>query len=66
MTENFSFTNSKGNTYYLNTKEVEFGGKARPIYFFSKDVRDTACPLPDGYTVGENPRNGFVTLKKVG
>lgn len=66
MSDHFSQTNSKGVTYHLNSKEVTLrGGHERTIYFFSKDVRDTACALPEGYEVTENPRNGFLTLKRV-
>lgn len=62
----YTHTNAKGITYYLNTKMVTLrGGKERPIYYFSKDERPaTACELPAGYEVQENPRNGFLTLKK--
>jgi hypothetical protein len=63
----FSYTNSKGQTYYLHTKLVTLrGGKQQPIYFFAKEERpaDAVPALPDGYIVVENPRNGFLTLKK--
>ena len=63
----FSYTNSKGQTYYLHTKQVTLrGGKVQPIYFFAKEERpaDAVAALPDGYMVVENPRNGFLTLKK--
>lgn len=63
----FSYTNSKGVTYYLHTKQVTLrGGKVQPIYFFAKEERpaDAVEKLPEGYTVVENPRNGFLTLKK--
>ena len=61
---NYQHTNSKGITYYLNCKDVTLrGGKVQTIYYFSKDERDTACELPAGKVVGENPRNGFLTVK---
>ena len=62
----FKHTNSKGVTYYLNSKNVTLrGGKQQKIYYFSKDERkDTGCELPDGYSVNENPRNGFLTVKR--
>lgn len=61
----YSHTNSKGVTYYLNTKMVTLrGGKEQRIYYFSKDERPQGCDLPDGYTVNENPRNGFLTVKR--
>ncbi len=64
----YQHTNSKGVTYYLNSKQVTLrGGKVQTIYYFSKDERsETAVDdLPEGYTVGENPRNGFLTLKRI-
>ena len=62
----YKHTNSKGVTYYLNAKEVTLrGGKAQTIYYFSKDERDdTGVDLPGDRTVNENPRNGFLTLKR--
>jgi len=63
----FSYTNSKGQTYYLHTKQVTLrGGRVQPIYFFAKEERpaDAVAMLPEGYMVVENPRNGFLTLKK--
>lgn len=63
----FSYTNSKGVTYYLHTKQVTLrGGRVQPIYYFAKEERaaDAVAALPDGYMVVENPRNGFLTLKK--
>lgn len=66
MSNGYSQTNSKGVTYHLNSKEVTLrGGKLQTIYYFSKDHRDTACELPEGFEVNENPRNGFLTLKRV-
>ena len=61
----YKHTNSKGVTYHLNSKEVTLrGGKQQRIYYFSKDNRTEATDLPDGYVVNENPRNGFLTVKK--
>ena len=61
----YSHTNSKGVTYYLNSKDVTLrGGKLQTIYYFSKDERPEACDLPSGKVVTENPRNGFLTVKK--
>lgn len=62
----YSHTNSKGVTYYLHSKKVNLrGGKEQTIYYFAKDVRPEAIDaLPDAYTVIENPRNGFLTLKR--
>jgi len=62
----YKHTNSKGVTYYLNSKDVVLrGGKQQTIYYFSKDERkDTATELPSGFSVNENPRNGFLTVKR--
>ena len=63
----YSHTNSKGVTYYLHSKEVTLrGGKVQRIYYFAKDVRPNEAveELPEDRVVMENPRNGFLTLKK--
>ncbi|HEX8762748.1 MAG TPA: hypothetical protein VF733_03220 [Candidatus Saccharimonadales bacterium] len=62
----YKHTNSKGITYYLNSKMVTLrGGKQQMIYYFSKDERkDTATDLPAGFEVNENVRNGFLTVKR--
>jgi hypothetical protein len=63
----YSYTNSKGVTYYLNSKKVVLrGGKEQTIYYFSKDERpETAMQeLPAGMSVNENLRNGFPTVKR--
>jgi hypothetical protein len=61
----YSHTNSKGVTYHLNSKAVVLrGGKEQTIYYFSKDVRPEATELPAGMEVNENPRNGFLTVKR--
>jgi len=63
----YTHTNSKGVKYFLHSKLVTLrGGKEQRIYYFAKDVRpaDAVDDLPAAYTVIENPRNGFLTLKK--
>lgn len=61
----YKHTNSKGVTYYLNSKMVTLrGGKQQKIYYFSKDERPEACDLPEGMTVTQNDANGFLTLKR--
>jgi hypothetical protein len=61
----YKHTNSKGVTYHLNSKLVVLrGGKEQRIYYFSKDSRPEATDLPDGFSVNENPRNGFLTIKR--
>jgi hypothetical protein len=62
----YSHTNSKGVKYFLNSKEVVLrGGKKQVIFYFSKDERKEALDsLPAGMVVNENPRNGFLTVKR--
>ncbi len=61
----YKHTNSKGVTYFLNTKMVTLrGGKEQRIYYFSKDERPEGCDLPSNMAVNENPRNGFLTVKR--
>jgi len=61
----YKHTNSKGVTYYLNSKNVTLrGGKQQMIYYFSKDERPEGTDLPDNMEVNENPRNGFLTVKR--
>jgi hypothetical protein len=58
-------TNSKGVTYYLNRKNVKFGGKMRDIYYFSKAKnKATYCEeIPAGYIIFENKKTGLPMLK---
>ena len=61
----FSHTNSRGQTYYLHTKEVTLrGGRIQRIFFFSKDPSG-AIDKPEEYKVVENKRTGLPFLKKV-
>ena len=63
----YKHTNSKGVTYYLNSKDVILrGGKNQTIYYFSKDERAEAIDaVPAGMQVNENPRNGFLTVSRI-
>ena len=63
----FSTQNSKGTTYYLHAKDVTLrGGRQQRIYYFAKDERpgESVDELPAGFKVVENPRNGFLALKR--
>ena len=62
----YKHTNSKGVTYYLNSKAVTLrGGKEQTIYYFSKDDRPEGIDaVPAGMQVNENPRNGFLTVSR--
>ena len=61
----YSYTNSKGTTYYLHSKETTLkNGRVQRIYFFAKDIRDGALDsIPDGRMVAES-KNGLPVLKK--
>jgi hypothetical protein len=62
----FSYTNSKGQSYYLHKKDVTLkNGRQQTIYFFARDIRDGAMDkVPTGYTVVETQRTGMPVLKK--
>lgn len=62
----YSYTNSKGQAYYLHTREVTLkNGRTQRIYFFARDIRDGALEaVPAGYEVVETKRTGMPVLKK--
>ena len=51
----YSFTNSKGVTYYLHTRrQMAASGKERVLFFFAKEIKEGAMDaVPAGYTVVE-------------
>ncbi len=62
----FGFTNSKGNTYYLHSKDTTLkNGRVQTLYFFAKAVKDEGSldAVPEGYEVSES-KNGLPVLKK--
>ena len=62
----FSHVNSRGQTYYLHSKDVTLRGSGRTqtIYYFAKEVKAGALDnLPAGKTIVENNRTGLVFLK---
>lgn len=61
----YSFTNSKGVTYYLHTKRQQAAsGKERVLFFFSKEIKEGVLEtVPTGYTVIEM-KTGLPVLKK--
>jgi hypothetical protein len=64
----YSFTNSKGTTYYLHTKKsITSTGKERALFYFSKEVKEgeSLDAVPSGYTVAEM-KTGLPVLKKAG
>ncbi len=68
MANAYGYTNSKGQTYYLHTRDVTLkNGRVQRIYFFARDVRDGALnAVPAGYEVVETKRTGMPVLKKAG
>ncbi|MEX0895813.1 MAG: hypothetical protein WDZ94_02645 [Patescibacteria group bacterium] len=67
MAKAYQYTNSKGQDYFLHTKEVTLkNGKIQRIYFFARDERpDSAlAAVPAGYEVMETKRTSMPVLKK--
>ena len=62
----FSYTNSKGQTYYLHNKDVTLNnGRTHTIYFFAREVRDGSLDaVPAGMEVMETQRTGMPVLKR--
>lgn len=62
----YSYSNSKGDTYYLHGKKVTLkNGRMQQIYYFARDVRaDALNDVPAGYKVVETKRTGMPVLKK--
>lgn len=61
----FSYTNSKGKTYFLHgkTSPTKSGG-TRTLYYFAKEVKENALDaVPAGYEVSET-KTGLLVLKK--
>lgn len=63
----YSYINSKGDTYYLNTMTVMLrGNRPQVIYYFTRDIRATAVEfMPDSMEVIESGRTGLPLLKKL-
>lgn len=63
----YSYTNAKGQTYYLHTKEVTLkNGRVQRIYYFARDIRDGALDaVPEGYEVMETKRTNMPVLKRI-
>ncbi len=62
----YSFTNSKGTTYYLHAKQsASETGKQRTLFYFSKELReDSLSDVPNGYEVVEI-ETGLPVLKRL-
>lgn len=56
----YSHKNSRGQMYWLHTREGRGGAK---LFFFSKNSEDS-IDLPDKFQVIENARTGLPMVKK--
>ncbi len=69
MADAYGYTNKKGQTYYLHTREVTLkNGRKQTIFFFARDVREkmALAAVPAGYEVMETQRTGMPVLKRSG
>jgi hypothetical protein len=62
----YSYTNSKGQAYYLHKKDVTLkNGRQQTIFYFARDVRDgNLDAVPAGYTVVETATYRHAGLKE--
>jgi hypothetical protein len=63
----YSHKNSRGQEYFLHTKEVTLkGGRIQRIYYFARAVNEETAlnEVPAAYVVSENARTGLPLLKK--
>ncbi len=63
----YSYTNSRGVTYYLHSREVTLkGGRVQRIYWFAKSQNPSYAldSIPAGYKVMETKKSGLPVLKK--
>ena len=62
----FTHTNSKGQLYYLHSRDVTLKGvRQQRIFFFGREAKEGAIDaLPAGYIIVENARTGLPILKK--
>lgn len=66
MAATLPYKNSKGQTYYLHTREVKLkNGRVQRIYYFARDQREgLLTEVPAAYQVIETKRTGMPVLKK--
>lgn len=68
MADAYSYTNSKGQTYYLHTREVTLkNGLTQRIYYFARKVNDqyALAAVPAGMEVIETKRTGMPVLRRI-
>lgn len=56
----FSIKNSRGQVYYLHSREGRGGSQ---LFFFSKDPSDS-IDLPERFEVFENPKTSLPMVRK--
>ncbi len=66
MAATLPYKNSKGQTYFLHTREVKLkNGRVQRIYYFARDEREgLLTEVPQGCQVVETKRTGMPVLKK--
>lgn len=63
----FAYTNSRGQEYFLHSKEVKLrgGDRIQRIFYFATDERPEAIDeVPDGFQVIESKKTGLPVLKR--
>jgi hypothetical protein len=63
----YTHKNSKGQDYFLHSKEVTLkGGRKQVIYYFAREVDSKFAidAVPSDRVVSENPRTGLPLLKR--
>lgn len=63
----YSHINSRGQTYYLHSKDVILkNGREQRIYYFAKTTRPEAIDaIPDGMEISENKQTGLPVLRRI-
>ncbi len=66
MAGTLPYKNSKGQTYFLHTREVKLkNGRVQRIYYFARDERaGLLTEVPAGYMIVETKRTGMPVLKR--
>jgi hypothetical protein len=63
----FAYTNSRGQEYFLHSKNVKLrgGDRIQRIFYFAPDERREAIDeVPDGFMVIESKKTGLPVLKR--
>ena len=62
----YAHTNSKGQIYYLHSRNVTLrGGRKQMIFFFAREEKEgTLDAVPEGMLVVENKKTGLPMLKR--